>query len=116
MRFNCDLFYNRDRGYSGNFCFENGKEIKIDCYGYSVYDCGALVHEMEFDFKTALCWSDFADTVQVVAGLSLPARKIMKFQRLSDYEMIAGIDGSHVRNDCRVTLKDRRSGWFASDF
>ena len=116
MRFNCDLFYNRDYGYSGNFVFENGKEVKIDCYGYSVYDRGALVQKMEFDFKTALCWSGFADAVQVAAGVFLPARKNMKFQRLSDFEMIAGIDGSHVRKDCCVTLKERRSGWFASDF
>lgn len=38
-------------------------------------------------------------------------RKDMAFERLSDFEIIATIDATQTRNDCRVTLAERINGW-----
>lgn len=45
-------------------------------------------------------------------GIEIPLKKYFRFEKLSDFEEIAGIDASHPReNGCIVTMQDRRNGW-----
>lgn len=51
------------------------------------------------------------DNVVFLTGIRFPRKKYLKFSRLSDWETIAGIDASHVRESCIVTAADRKAGW-----
>ena len=56
-------------------------------------------------------WKELVRNVEFLSGIRFPARKCFKWQRFSDFEQIAGIDASHTRQSCVVTMADRRSGW-----
>ena len=56
-------------------------------------------------------WRDLCDNVKFITGICFPLRKFFKWSKLSDWEQIAGIDASHVRPSCVVTIEDRRNGW-----
>ena len=51
------------------------------------------------------------EEVKRVTGIQLLPRRDMFFEKLSDFEKIATIDNTQVRNDCRVTIKERIAGW-----
>ena len=56
-------------------------------------------------------WRDFADNVKRDTGIEIPLKKHFVFEKLSDFEEIAGIDASHTRKSCIVTMQDRKNGW-----
>lgn len=72
----------------------------------ALIDFGNCVCEVE-----ATGWRELCANVERDAGIRFPLKKYFKFEKLSDFEQIAGIDASHVRPSCVVTMQDRRSGW-----
>lgn len=59
----------------------------------------------DVDYKTLM------EAIKRITGISILKRKEMIFERLSDFEKIATIDATQTRNDCRVTVEERISGW-----
>ena len=70
-----------------------------------------------FEFEQCACevsgngWKEFRENVRRDTGIEIPMKKYFKFEKLSDFEEIAGIDASHPRETCIVTMKDRKAGW-----
>ena len=94
--FNADIIHETGAGYRAIFSFPDQPDIDIDL-------CGT--------------WKDFADEIQRVTGIRIPARKYFRFSRLSDFETLAGIDASHIRKQgCIVTSTDRKNGWCRWEF
>lgn len=61
----------------------------------------------DVDYKT------LTDAIKRVTGISILKRKEMIFERLSDFERMATLDNIQCRNDCRVTIEERISGWMS---
>ena len=59
----------------------------------------------DVDYKT------LTEAIKRITGISILKRKEMIFERLSDFEKIATLDNTQFRNDCRVTVEERISGW-----
>ena len=59
----------------------------------------------DVDYKTLM------GAIKRITGISILKRKEMIFERLSDFEKIATIDATQMRNDCRVTVTERINGW-----
>lgn len=58
----------------------------------------------DVDYKTLM------GAIKRITGISILKRKEMIFERLSDFEKIATIDATQLRNDCRVTVTERING------
>ena len=56
-------------------------------------------------------WRELCANVRRACGICFPMKKHFQFANLSDWEQIAGIDASHTRASCIVTMEDRRNGW-----
>lgn len=88
---NADIIHTPGRGYRAIFSFP-------ECPDYNSEYCRT--------------WKELADAIRIATGVRIPRRKSFKFSRLSDWETIAGIDASHIReNGCIVTSEDRKNGW-----
>lgn len=59
----------------------------------------------DVDYRT------LSQSIKQITGIEILKRKDMIFERLSDYEKIATIDATQMRNDCRVTVIERINGW-----
>lgn len=89
MRWNCDIIRNTDTNeYRALIEFENCV-CEVEAYG----------------------WRELCANVKRDTGIRFPMKKYFKFEKFSDFEQIAGIDASHARPSCIVTMKDRRNGW-----
>ena len=92
-KWTADILYSKEDGYRGIFEFEQGGEITV--YGSN--------------------WKTFREEVAYQTGVALPMRKYFPFQKLSDYEQIAGIDAANCRHTCMVDMMDRLLGWRMHD-
>ncbi|MBO4796760.1 MAG: hypothetical protein J5553_05175 [Verrucomicrobia bacterium] len=89
-RWNADIIRDTTvNSYRAIFAFESGPDVEV--YGDG--------------------WRELCDNIRFVTGIEIPMKKYFKFQRLSDWEQIAGIDASHTRPTCVVTMADRKNGW-----
>ena len=95
MKWNCDIIRNTDTNeYRASVEREDG--FSVDVYGDN--------------------WRDLCKNVRSALGITFPLKKYFEFSRLSDFEQIAGIDASHTRATCIVTMKDRFAGWMRERF
>lgn len=94
MRFNMDIIHKTGAGYRAIITTENGSETET----------------------AGRNWEELRTATTSVAGLDIGKRKYYSFYKLSDFETVAGVDASHVRQSCMVTMQDRRNGWSRSTF
>lgn len=82
-----------------------------------IRDKAANTYRGIFEFEQCSCevtgagWKEFRENVKRDTGIEIPLKKYFRFEKLSDFEEIAGIDASHPRKSCIVTMQDRRNGW-----
>ena len=89
--FNADIIHETGAGYRAIFSFPDQPDIDIDL-------CGT--------------WKELTDAIRIATGIRIPRRTSFRFSKLSDFETIAGIDASHIRDQgCIVTSADRKNGW-----
>jgi len=92
-KWNMDIFYGPSIGYRAEMCSEFWPDVIFD--------------------RAGMNWRELSAEIRRKTGISIPARKYFKFENLSRWEKIAGIDASHTRKSCIVTMTDRKSGWMA---
>ena len=94
-RWTCTIIQNTELGRYRVADFRiNGKEVNVTFSDFSYYR-----------------YVDLRALIRIKTGIDILKRKDMIFERLSDFEKIATIDNTQVREDCRVTIKERIAGW-----
>lgn len=89
-RWNADIIRNKEANeYRAIIAFEDFTEVEATGNGYR----------------------ELCANVELLTGIRLPRSKAFSWQKLSDWEQYAGIDASHTRPTCIVTMADRRAGW-----
>ena len=56
-------------------------------------------------------YNTLKQAILLKTGIVILKRKDMIFEKLSDFEQVATIDNTQVRNDCRVTIAELINGY-----
>lgn len=94
-KWKADIIHVDGEGYRAIFSMDSGEEMDI----------------------AAACvpWRELCRLIDDYIGIRLPSKRCFKFEKLSDFEQIAGVDAATTRESCIVTMEDRRAGWVRWD-
>lgn len=94
-RWTCTIIQNTETGKYRVADFQiNGKKVIVTFPEFSYYR-----------------YVDLRTLIKIKTGIDILKRKDMIFEKLSDFEKIATIDATQIREDCRVTMAERKAGW-----
>ena len=94
IAWNMDIIHKDGEGYRAIITTDAHEEAQFGCFGewYS--------------------WKQLSALIERATYIRIPKRKEFRFEKLSAFEQIAGIDASHIRpQGSLVTMQERQCGW-----